>query len=118
MKIKILFMAFAAALLGAACTATLIKQERKAAPEGGYTLEEVAKHASETDCWMIINGKTYDVSGFVAKHPGGRMILNGCGKDATELFMKRPDGPKTPHPFWAKLKARSFNIGRAATPEK
>lgn len=52
-----------------------------------YTLSEVAKHRSETDCWMAIDGSVYDVSNFSTEHPGGQMdLLSGCGIDATELY--------------------------------
>jgi cytochrome b involved in lipid metabolism len=27
-----------------------------------YTLEEVAQHKSEDDCWTILNGRIYDVT--------------------------------------------------------
>jgi len=27
-----------------------------------FTLAEVARHATEDDCWMAINGKVYDLS--------------------------------------------------------
>lgn len=54
--------------------------------DGKYTLEEVATHKSKADCWMVIEKKVYNVTPFIASHPGGEMILNGCGKDATELF--------------------------------
>ena len=42
-----------------------------------YTLEEVTKHSSNTDCWLAASGKVYDVSSFVDKHPGGEKILEG-----------------------------------------
>jgi cytochrome b involved in lipid metabolism len=55
------------------------------------TMDMVAQHASATDCWMVINGKVIDVSNFVGKHPGGEVILQGCGKDATPYFSKVPE---------------------------
>ena len=50
------------------------------------TMGEVAKHNQKTDCWMVINGEVANVTGFVDKHPGGEVIVQGCGKDATEMF--------------------------------
>ncbi|KAG0354681.1 hypothetical protein BC939DRAFT_480160 [Gamsiella multidivaricata] len=52
-----------------------------------YSLKEVAKHTEADDCWVIHNNKVYDVSGFVADHPGGEeLILDHAGKDITELM--------------------------------
>lgn len=51
-----------------------------------YTMAEVQTHASATDCWLVISDSVYDVTGFVNDHPGGEAILQGCGKDATDLF--------------------------------
>lgn len=51
-----------------------------------YTMDDVAKHNSEQDCWLVIENKVYDVTSFIPVHPGGKEILEGCGKDATSLF--------------------------------
>merc|ERR1712086_373072 len=54
---------------------------------GGYTMEEVAKHTSKTDCWVVVGGQVLDVTSFLADHPGGELaILTFAGKDATEEF--------------------------------
>lgn len=54
------------------------------------SLSAVSSHASESDCWQAIEGKVYDLSAFVASHPGGKAIVSGCGLDASELFNKKP----------------------------
>jgi cytochrome b involved in lipid metabolism len=32
-------------------------------------MEEVEKHDQESDCWLAINGKVYDVTPFLDDHP-------------------------------------------------
>eukprot|EP01062_Namystynia_karyoxenos_P058375 TRINITY_DN49937_c0_g1_i1.p2 TRINITY_DN49937_c0_g1~~TRINITY_DN49937_c0_g1_i1.p2 ORF type:complete len:150 (+),score=31.28 TRINITY_DN49937_c0_g1_i1:69-452(+) len=54
------------------------------------TREEVARHASTDDCWVIIHGKVYDVTRFARTHVGGPGPLYACkGKDATKFFSTR-----------------------------
>lgn len=57
-----------------------------------FTLDQLSEHKNKTSCWIAIDGKVYDVTPFVASgfHPGKEAILQGCGKDATELFNTRP----------------------------
>ncbi len=84
-------------------------------PVGLYTLADVAQHATQPDCWMAIEGKVYNVTSYVDKHPGGKAILLGCGKDATILFNTRPDGPGTPHPAEARQILQQFYVGDLKT---
>ena len=52
-----------------------------------FTRDEVARHASEEDLWIVIDGGVYDVSKFADLHPGGVFpLLELAGKDATEAF--------------------------------
>jgi cytochrome b involved in lipid metabolism len=52
-----------------------------------YTREEVAKHNSPEDCWVIIDGGVYNLTEWHMEHPGGSDILmeNGGG-DASDMF--------------------------------
>merc|ERR1712063_105936 len=55
--------------------------------QSGYTMEEVKKHNTKADCWVILNGKVLNVTNFLSEHPGGELaILTFAGKDATEEF--------------------------------
>ena len=53
-----------------------------------YTKEEIAPHNVEGDCWVIVDGKVYDASKYMADHPGGMEIMleNSGGVDATEDY--------------------------------
>ena len=52
-----------------------------------YTRDEVARHATANDCWIIIGDRVYDVSTWLARHPGRPApILELAGMDATTQF--------------------------------
>ncbi|XP_065875844.1 cytochrome b5 [Euphorbia lathyris] len=52
-----------------------------------YTLSEVSDHNTPKDCWLVIDGKVYDVTKFLEDHPGGdEVLLSATGKDATDDF--------------------------------
>merc|ERR1719453_2798976 len=54
---------------------------------GGYTMEEVAKHTTKGDCWVVVAGQVLNVTNFLSQHPGGELaIITFAGKDATEEF--------------------------------
>lgn len=56
-------------------------------PDKVFTAEEIAKHNSASDCWVIVKNVVLDLTEFLDDHPGGReSIINFAGKDATESF--------------------------------
>merc|ERR1719183_127283 len=74
---------------GGAAAAPAKKKEKKASSGGGdgYTMEEVAKHTTKGDCWVVVAGNVLNVTDFLKDHPGGELaILTFGGKDATEEF--------------------------------
>jgi succinate dehydrogenase/fumarate reductase flavoprotein subunit len=81
---------------GEANVAAAAEVETAAAPvkQGSYTLAEVAKHNTEKDCWVVVNGQVLDATNFLADHPGGKKaIMIYAGKDATVEFnmMHKPE---------------------------
>lgn len=55
-----------------------------------FTLEEVQKHCTKLDLWLIIDGYVFDVTKFLMDHPGGSKILlqyagKECGKEFAEV---------------------------------
>lgn len=70
-----------------------------------YSREEVAKHKTWDDIWIIIDNKVYDVTSWMGKHPGGSRILEvqgGC--DVTETYLINHDDK-------ARLRKNVFLIG-------
>ncbi len=67
-----------------------VDQMVQSAIEQGQTLwttELIARHTTNTDCWIVVDGVIYDVTEYIPLHPGGsETILNTCGTDATEAF--------------------------------
>merc|ERR1712207_89988 len=62
-------------------------KEKKAASSGGLTMDEVAKHTTKEDCWVVLHNKVLNVTSFLSQHPGGELaILTFAGKDATAEF--------------------------------
>lgn len=73
------------------------------------TVEEVAKHNTPQNCWMIMADGVVDMSSFT-NHPGGEVYLQYCGKDATQAYQTK-DGKGT-HSSAANAKLSQFFIGK------
>ena len=54
-----------------------------------YRWPEIRSHASPHDGWIVLHSKVYDISPYLAYHPGGATILQRVlGKDVTQLYHK------------------------------
>lgn len=53
----------------------------------GFTLDDVAKHNTKSDCWTAINGNVYNMTSAFGKHPwwDGTLALL-CGVEWTKIF--------------------------------
>ncbi len=80
-------------------------------PVKSYSMDEISKHATREDCWLLIESNVYDVTKFIPMHKGKDAILMGCGKDATALFNNRPNGSGA-HSSMARSVMKKFAIGK------
>jgi cytochrome b involved in lipid metabolism len=73
-------------------------------------ISEIAKHNSSGDCWLLINNKVYNVTSFIAAHPGGAgTIIPNCGKESTQAYNTK--GGNTPHSSNASSMLAAYFIG-------
>ncbi len=71
----------------AAVTRELWTPETPADGTRRLTREEVARHNTRDNCWVIISGRVYDITDWAPHHPGGAGIARMyAGKDATAEF--------------------------------
>jgi len=74
-----------------------------------FSVEDVARHNSSDDCWVIVRGKVYDVTAWGPKHPGGDLLFVKAGGDCTQLF-------DSYHPLSARRVLEKYYIGEAEVP--
>lgn len=75
-----------------------------------YTMAEVATRNSARDCWTVIDGEVYDLTSWIARHPGGEVPIESlCGVDGTAAFTAQHEGAARPI---AQLDA--FTVGSLA----
>jgi len=77
------------------------------------TMEEIARHCDENDCWIILgeigHEKVYDITRFMYLHPGGyEILMEVAGKNAQEAF------ENVQHSLAAKDRIQDFCIGKLA----
>ena len=56
------------------------------------SLQELAPHNSQSDCWVAYDGKVYDITSFLPNHPGtaGRIIpYCGTAKEFQKAFVRQ-----------------------------
>jgi cytochrome b involved in lipid metabolism len=99
------------ALLAAVGLAVVALAPAAAAAPKTYTAAQVAKHSSASSCWTIVGKNVYDVTKYVAKHPGGASVIKAmCGKDGSAMFRGQHAGESSPTRTLAR-----YRIGTLAT---
>ena len=70
----------------------------------GITMADVAQHSTLDDCWSAVNGNAYDLTSWIAQHPGGeQVIVQMCGVDGTDGFDAQHGGQGKPERELASL---------------
>lgn len=76
--------------------------------------EEIARHNSADNCWLVIRERVYDVSQYIQSHPTApEAITRYCGTDATTAFETKDRG--RPHSSFARNRLAPLDVG-ALTP--
>ena len=74
---------------------------------GTYSMADVATHGDASSCWAAIDGKVYDLTSWIDRHPGGPdRILSLCGTDGTAAFTQQHGTQTRPNEMLA-----SFYLG-------
>ncbi len=50
------------------------------------TWDEISTHNNTEDCWIVVDGSVYDVTDWVAAHPGGDILAVLAGEDASIML--------------------------------
>lgn len=80
-------------------------------------VSEVSKHNTKDDCWLIISGNVYNLTKFLAQHPGGsKPIIPYCGVDGTEAFSTKDLDPARGHSKLAEELLAQYLIGKIGEP--
>jgi alkylation response protein AidB-like acyl-CoA dehydrogenase/predicted heme/steroid binding protein len=75
------------------------------------SMEELAKHNTAEDAWVMVDGVVYNVTKFAKLHPGGRaVLLRSAGTDATVDF-------KQVHADSVLKRYANLRVGRLAVEE-
>ncbi|KAI8100882.1 hypothetical protein M9434_005267 [Picochlorum sp. BPE23] len=88
-----------------------------------YSMDEVRKHSTDGDLWIVVRygseARVYDITEYADMHPGGDVIFNSGGSDATEKF-NGPQHPPTVHDLideywigWVGQPPESVDLTRA-----
>jgi cytochrome b involved in lipid metabolism len=71
------------------------KVEQETQKKSSFSMNDVEKHNNQNDCWIVIDGKVYDVTSYIESHPGGKVMANFCGQDGSLAFATK--GKNKPH---------------------
>lgn len=90
---------------GARSTAPSAGATTAARTPSGYSMGQVARHASASSCWTVIGASVYDLTSWINAHPGGsEPILGLCGGNGTSAFTQQHGGEARPRQELARFR--------------
>ena len=78
-----------------------------------YSWDEIQKHNTPEDCWMVFEDKVYDVTKYLPEHDIYMDIRPWCGKDITEDFKTKAGTGEDHRPYAYRL-LDNYYIGQVA----
>ena len=76
----------------------------------GYTMAQVRANNTAQSCWSAIDGYVYNLTNWIAQHPGGSSYIRGlCGTDGTDAFKGRHENSANPAAQLAKFRIGPLN---------
>jgi fatty acid desaturase 2 (delta-6 desaturase) len=76
-----------------------------------YSWEEIRKHATKSDQWIVIEGYVYDVTKWAKKHPGGqRLLINQAGQESTDAWIAFHDDKKKVSKYLGALRVGKLRL--------
>lgn len=91
--------------------AGFLAPSQPAAPvSASAALADISSHNREDDCWVSIEGHTYDITPYLPDHPTEpEVILPWCGKEATQAWLTKNKG--RPHSPRASQLLEKYRVG-------
>ncbi|KAF5004145.1 hypothetical protein FDECE_9359 [Fusarium decemcellulare] len=77
-------------------------------PRKSFTREEIEKHNTQDDCWIVVDGKVYDATGVLDWHPGGPAAIVG---HAGKVHRDTSDEFASIHDEYAYKKLKECELG-------
>lgn len=112
------FVAFWSIIATVVAIQVLADQNMKHTKAGlqSYTLTQVAEHATKFSCWMAIEGKVYDFTEYLDKHPGGAgTMIPWCGREATKGMRTKGYGADHSVSAWRQMNKYLIGNLKSAT---
>ncbi|KAG9256137.1 uncharacterized protein F5Z01DRAFT_635090 [Emericellopsis atlantica] len=83
-------------------------KQQAGTPQKQFTREEIEKHDSKDDCWIVVDGKVYDATSVLEWHPGGAAAILG---HAGQVHQETSDEFAGIHDDYAYQKLKECALG-------